>query len=227
VLGTLQVMELANRVGARVLLASTSEIYGDPAISPQVEDYFGNVNPIGPRACYDESKRCAEAILVAYKAQFKTDSRIARIFNTYGPRLRPDDGRVVSNFICQALTKTPITVYGDGSQTRSFCYVSDTVRGLCALMNSEKDPGPINIGNPEEISIKTLASKILYMTQTAPQINYRMLPKDDPKRRCPDISKAKRCLNWEPTIGLESGLKRTVSYFLAKLKLEPSTCLHV
>ena len=220
VIGTMQVMELAKRVGARVLLASTSEIYGDPEMSPQIEDYFGNVNPIGPRACYDESKRCAEAILIAYKDQFKIVSRIARLFNTYGPRLRPDDGRVVSNFICQSLHKKPITVYGDGSQTRSFCYVSDTVQGLVALMNSDKDIGPINIGNPVEITIKTLASKILYLTLTDSQIHYRILPQDDPKRRCPDISKAKRQLNWTPKIDLDTGLKKTILYFCDDLKLQ-------
>lgn len=212
VLGTLNVLGLAKRTGARILLSSTSEVYGDPEINPQTEDYWGNVNPLGPRSCYDEGKRVAETLMMEYNRNCGVDICIARIFNTYGPRLAKDDGRVVSNFIVQALSNQDITIYGDGSQTRSLCYVDDTVDGLVKLMNS-KEIGPINIGNPNEISIKELGERIISITKSKSKIIYLPLPQDDPKVRCPDISKAKKLINWEPNVDLEKGLEETIIYF--------------
>ncbi len=213
VVGTLNMLGLAKRVNARFLLASTSEVYGDPEVHPQTESYCGNVNPVGPRACYDEGKRAAETLVTGYRDYNRCNVGIARIFNTYGPRMLPNDGRVVSNFICQALTGEDITVYGDGSQTRSFCYISDMVRGLMGLMESN-EPGPVNLGNPEEVTIGELAEKVLKMIpDSRSKLVYKPLPKDDPTRRRPDISLAKRVLNWSPVVPLEEGLERTISYF--------------
>ena len=216
IFGTYNVLGLAKRVNARVLLTSTSEVYGDPKISPQPETYWGNVNPIGPRSCYDEGKRLAETLMMEYHNNCGVDVRIARIFNTYGPKLRSDDGRVVSNFIVQSLNKKPITIYGDGSQTRSFCYVSDTVEGLIKLMNQTKTIGPVNIGNPNEISVKMLAENIMNITKSESKITYKDLPKNDPMQRCPDITLAKKTLKWNPKINLNDGLKKTVEYFIKK-----------
>jgi UDP-glucuronate decarboxylase len=210
--GTLNILDLAREVKARVLIASTSEVYGDPEEHPQVETYWGNVNPIGPRACYDEGKRCAEALAVSYATQYATDVRIARIFNTYGPRMHENDGRVVSNFIVQALQDRPISVYGKGEQTRSFCYVDDLIRGFVALMASDVKV-PVNIGNPGEFTVKELAEKVLSMTRSKSKIEYQPLPVDDPGRRRPDITRAKELLGWQPTIPLDEGLESTVEYF--------------
>jgi len=212
VLGTLNVLELARNVGARVLIASTSEVYGDPHEHPQTESYWGNVNPIGPRACYDESKRCAEALAVSYARQYGVEVRIARIFNTYGPRMRRDDGRVVSNFICQALANQDITIYGNGLQTRSFCHVIDTVQGLIKLMNSNQAT-PVNLGNPQELTIEHLALEIKRKTESQSQIVRKPLPIDDPVKRKPDITLAKACLQWEPLIDIDLGLDATIDYF--------------
>jgi UDP-glucuronate decarboxylase len=217
VLGTLNMLGLAKRLKARFLLASTSEVYGDPEIHPQPESYHGNVNPVGPRACYDEGKRAAETLTVGYRDYNGVDVGIARIFNTYGPRMLPNDGRVVSNFICQAFRGHEITIYGDGSQTRSFCFISDLVDGLIKLMNSDQS-GPMNLGNPHEVTIKELAETILeMMPESKSKISYNPLPKDDPTRRKPDITLAKKTLNWKPTIALEEGLDSTISYFLETL----------
>jgi len=213
ILGTLHCLGIAKRTGARILLTSTSEVYGDPLISPQKEDYWGNVNPIGPRSCYDEGKRCAETLMTEYHKQCNVDIRISRIFNTYGPKMNKNDGRVVSNFINQALEYKDITIYGSGEQTRSFCYVSDTVNGLIKLMNSSEYVGPINIGNPNELTIKTLADKIINLTNSTSKIIFLDKPIDDPMRRNPDISKAKQILNWEPTIILEKGLLKTIQSY--------------
>jgi UDP-glucuronate decarboxylase len=210
--GTLHVLDLAREVRARLLIASTSEVYGDPQVHPQVESYWGNVNPIGPRACYDEGKRCAEALAVAYSTQYGVDVRIARIFNTYGPRMHENDGRVVSNFIVQALQNRPITVYGKGEQTRSFCYVDDLVRGFVALMGSNVTV-PVNLGNPGEFTVKELADKVIAMTGSKSRIDYLPLPVDDPGRRRPDITRAREQLGWQPTILLDKGLESTVDYF--------------
>ncbi len=219
VLGTLNMLGLAKRIRARILLASTSEVYGDPEIHPQSESYFGNVNPVGPRACYDEGKRAAETLMVGYRDYNKVNVTIARIFNTYGPRMLPNDGRVVSNFICQALRGEALTIYGDGSQTRSFCYVSDLVDGLVRLMESDES-GPVNLGNPHEITVGELARIVLAMIpDTGSGIVYEPLPKDDPVRRRPDISLARRALAWEPTVPLETGLTTTVEYFTEELGL--------
>lgn len=219
VLGTLNMLGLAKRIRARILLASTSEVYGDPEIHPQSESYFGNVNPVGPRACYDEGKRAAETLMVGYRDYNKVNVTIARIFNTYGPRMLPNDGRVVSNFICQALRGEALTIYGDGSQTRSFCYVSDLVDGLVRLMESDES-GPVNLGNPHEITVGELARIVLAMIpDTGSGIVYEPLPKDDPVRRRPDISFARRALAWEPTVPLETGLTTTVEYFTEELGL--------
>ncbi|MEW6349305.1 MAG: UDP-glucuronic acid decarboxylase family protein [Thermodesulfobacteriota bacterium] len=213
VLGTLNMLGLAKRVKARILLASTSEVYGDPELHPQPESYCGNVNPVGPRACYDEGKRSAETLMIGYRDHNGVDVRIARIFNTYGPRMLPNDGRVVSNFICQALRGEDITVYGDGSQTRSFCYISDMVAGLIGLMESS-EPGPVNLGNPHEVTVRELAEQILHMIpDSRSRIVYRPLPQDDPTRRRPDISKARTELDWQPMIPLEQGLRATIDYF--------------
>ena len=211
-LGTYNMLGLARRVNARILLASTSEVYGDPEIHPQPEEYKGSVNPIGIRSCYDEGKRIAESLCFDYQRMHKTEIRVARIFNTYGPRMIPNDGRVVSNFIVQALTNQPITIYGDGSQTRSFCYVDDLVNGLISLMNSTES-GPINIGNPNEFTIKKLAEIILKKINSNSKIIYLTLPKDDPLQRKPVIKKALDQLNWHPKIDLNEGLNKTINYF--------------
>ncbi|NER23299.1 MAG: SDR family oxidoreductase [Symploca sp. SIO1C2] len=212
VMGTLYMLGLAKRVKARFLLASTSEVYGDPEVHPQSEDYRGNVNPIGPRSCYDEGKRVAETLAFDYYLQNNVDIRVARIFNTYGPRMLENDGRVVSNFVVQALKGEPLTVYGDGSQTRSFCYVSDLVEGLIRLMNGEHT-GPINIGNPDEYTILQLAQAVQNMVNPDSEVLFKPLPQDDPKRRQPDITKAKTLLNWQPTVPLSEGLKLTIEDF--------------
>ncbi len=214
VMGAINMLGLAKRVKAKILQASTSEIYGNPAVHPQKEDYWGNVNTIGPRSCYDEGKRCAETLFFDYHRQNKVNIKVARIFNTYGPRMHPEDGRVISNFIVQALTNQDITVYGDGSQTRSFCYVDDMTEGLILMMNGPDDLiGPINLGNPDECSILQLAEMIIRMTDSRSKIIFKLLPQDDPIRRCPDITLAKEGLNWEPTIELEEGIRRTIEYF--------------
>jgi len=212
--GASNMLGLAKRTGAKILQASTSEVYGDPQVHPQSEDYLGNVNPIGQRGCYDEGKRCAETLFFDYYRQYGVNIRVARIFNTYGPRMHPDDGRVVSNFMVQALGGKAITIYGDGSQTRSFCYVSDLINGLVALMGANDNiTGPINLGNPHEISIRELAEKIIVMTKSKSALKEKLLPSDDPTQRCPDISRAKIRLGWAPTIALEDGLEKTISYF--------------
>ncbi|WP_290495978.1 UDP-glucuronic acid decarboxylase family protein [Hyphomonas sp. UBA4494] len=212
--GAINMLGLAKRTRARILQASTSEVYGDPEIHPQTEDYWGNVNPLGPRACYDEGKRCAETLFFDYYRQHKVQIKVARIFNTYGPRMHPNDGRVVSNFIVQALKGEDITLYGDGEQTRSFCYVSDLVEGLIRLMNTSDDvTGPINLGNPGEFTIRQLAEKIIEMTGARSKLVHKPLPQDDPRQRQPDITRARDTLDWEPTIALEEGLKPTIAYF--------------
>ncbi len=212
VIGTYNMLELAHSCKARILQASTSEIYGDPLEHPQKETYWGNVNPIGVRSCYDEGKRAAETLCMDFHRQYAVDIRIARIFNTYGPNMAPDDGRVVSNFILQALQNKPITVYGTGSQTRSFCFVSDLVDGLVKLMNSNAI-GPVNLGNPDEFTIRKLAEKIISLTKSRSKIVYKPLPQDDPKQRKPDITLAKSKLKWAPAIPLTEGLKKTIDYF--------------
>ena len=217
VMGTINMLGLAKRTRARILLASTSEIYGDPEVHPQPETYWGNVNPIGLRSCYDEGKRVAETLMMDYNRQNDVDIRIARIFNTYGPRMAIDDGRVVSNFIVQALSGKPLTIYGDGLQTRSFCYVTDLVRGLIALMQAPDIIGPVNLGNPTEFTILELAEKIIAITQSQSKIEHKPLPADDPIRRCPDIAVARNELNWEPTVDLEEGLSLTIDYFKKKI----------
>lgn len=212
--GAINMLGLAKRVKARILQASTSEVYGNPSIHPQVESYCGNVNPTGPRACYDEGKRCAETLFFDYHRQLSLEIKVARIFNTYGPRMHPNDGRVVSNFIVQALQGKPITIYGDGSQTRSFCYVDDLVEGLIRLMESPNGfTGPVNLGNPEEFTILELAQFIIKLTGSRSEIIRQGLPKDDPERRKPDISLAKSTLDWSPKVQLEEGLIKTISYF--------------
>jgi len=217
--GAINMLGLAKRVKAKILQASTSEVYGDPQVHPQTEDYRGSVNPIGPRACYDEGKRCAETLFFDYYRQHDLRIKVARIFNTYGPRMLPNDGRVVSNFIVQALKGNPITVFGDGQQTRSFCFVDDLVEGLVRLMETPDEvTGPINLGNPGEFTILDLATLIVEMTGSGSTIEFRPLPSDDPLQRCPDISKAKRHLNWEPTIQLKEGLERTIAYFDDQLR---------
>lgn len=214
--GTLNTLDLAREVGARFLLASTSEVYGDPAVHPQTETYHGNVNPIGPRACYDEGKRCAEALAVSYARQYDVQVRIARIFNTYGPRMQQDDGRVISNFIVQALRNDPITIYGSGSQTRSFCYVDDLIEALVRFMEVETDASPVNLGNPVETTIGEMAQKIRAMCGSSTEIVMHPLPEDDPTRRCPDISRAIKLLGWTPTIALNVGLERTIADFRSR-----------
>ena len=219
--GAINMLGLAKRVKAKILQASTSEVYGDPAVHPQSEDYWGNVNPIGPRSCYDEGKRCAETLFFDYWRQHRLRIKVARIFNTYGPRMHPNDGRVVSNFIVQALLGRDITVYGDGSQTRSFCYVDDLVDGLMRLMASPADvTGPINLGNPEEYSMLELASVIIDLTGSKSKIVHRPLPQDDPRQRRPDISKAQKFLSWSPSCKIRDGMQRTVDYFEDLLKDE-------
>jgi UDP-glucuronate decarboxylase len=212
--GAINMLGLAKRVRAKILQASTSEVYGDPMIHPQPESYWGNVNPLGIRACYDEAKRCAETLFFDYWRQHKMRIKIARIFNTYGPNMHLNDGRVVSNFIVQALRGEPITVFGDGSQTRSFCYVSDLIEGLVRLANTADDfTGPVNLGNPNECTIRELATKIVELTGSRSTISFKPLPQDDPKQRQPDIALAKRVLDWQPTVPLAEGLGRTIAYF--------------
>jgi UDP-glucuronate decarboxylase len=213
VMGAINALGLAKRVGARILQASTSEVYGDPEVHPQTEDYRGNVNPIGPRACYDEGKRCAETLFFDYHRQNKVDIRVIRIFNTYGPRMRSDDGRVVSNFIIQALSGEDITVYGDGKQTRSFCYVDDLIEGMIRMMNQEETVGPVNTGNPNEFTILELAEKVIKMTGSKSKIIFKDLPEDDPMQRKPDNTLASEKLDWEPQIQLEQGLEKTIAFF--------------
>jgi UDP-glucuronate decarboxylase len=213
ILGTMNALGLAKRVKARLLMASTSEVYGDPLEHPQRESYWGHVNPIGIRSCYDEGKRVAETLCMDYHRQNGVDVRIIRIFNTYGPRMLPNDGRVVSNFIVQALRGEDITIYGEGSQTRSFCYVDDLVDGMMRMMNQDGFVGPVNLGNPDEFTIKALAEKVIAQTGTRSKIVYRDLPKDDPTRRRPDISLAKEKLGWQPAVKLEAGLEKTIAYF--------------
>jgi UDP-glucuronate decarboxylase len=218
IIGAINMLGLAKRVKARVFQASTSEVYGDPTVHPQTEDYRGNVNPLGPRACYDEGKRAAETLFFDYHRQHHTRIKVARIFNTYGPRMHPNDGRVVSNFIVQALRGEPITIYGDGSQTRAFCFASDLVDGFVRLMNTaEEVTGPVNLGNPHELPIRELAERIVALTGSASTIVYRALPQDDPMQRCPDIGLARRLLGWQPTISLDDGLRQTIAYFCGLL----------
>lgn len=217
--GAINMLGLAKRLNARIFQASTSEVYGDPSVHPQTETYWGNVNPIGPRSCYDEGKRCAETLFFDYYRQHKLDIRVARIFNTYGPRMHPNDGRVVSNFIVQALKGEDITLYGDGQQTRSFCYVDDLIDGFTRFMDlpgtkgAPGFPGPINMGNPSEFTIRRLAEKVIELTGSRSRMVFRPLPTDDPMQRQPNIERAREYLNWEPKVHLEDGLKRTISYF--------------
>jgi len=214
VMGAINMLGLAKRLKIKVLQASTSEVYGDPEVHPQMESYRGNVNPIGPRACYDEGKRCAETLFFDYYRQLKIKIKVIRIFNTYGPKMQPDDGRVISNFVVQSLKNKDITIYGDGGQTRSFCYVDDLVEGIIKMMNSREDfVGPVNLGNPKEFSILELAKKIIKLTNSKSKIIYKPLPEDDPKQRQPNIELANKELNWEPKIELDEGLKKTISYF--------------
>lgn len=212
--GAINMLGLAKRVRAKMFQASTSEVYGDPHQHPQTEDYWGNVNPIGPRSCYDEGKRCAETLCFDYHRQHQLRIKVVRIFNTYGPRMHPNDGRVVSNFIVQALKGEPITIYGEGQQTRSFCYVDDLIEGFCRMMASPDDvTGPINLGNPGEFTIRQLAEKVLALTGSSSRLEFRPLPENDPMQRRPDISRAKAMLDWEPTIALDQGLGKTIAYF--------------
>jgi len=217
VMGAINCLGLAKRVKARVFQASTSEVYGDPEVHPQPESYWGHVNPIGRRSCYDEGKRCAETLFFDYHRENKVDIRVVRIFNTYGPRMHPNDGRVVSNFIMQALRGEDITIYGDGSQTRSFCYVDDLIEGFVRLMNQDEIVGPVNIGNPGEFTMLQLAERVLELTGSKSALIYKPLPSDDPKQRRPDITLAKKHLGWEPTVPLEEGLARTIAYFRTQL----------
>jgi UDP-glucuronate decarboxylase len=212
--GAINMLGLAKRLKAPILQASTSEVYGDPSIHPQPESYWGNVNPIGPRSCYDEGKRCAETLFFDYNRQHRVPIKVARIFNTYGPRMHPNDGRVVSNFIVQALKGEPITLFGDGSQTRSFCYVDDLVEGLIRLMNAPAElTGPVNLGNPKEFSVRELAEKIILLTGTRSRMEFRPLPTDDPRQRQPDIALARKTLDWTPKVQLDEGLKAAIAYF--------------
>jgi UDP-glucuronate decarboxylase len=215
--GTYNALELAKKTGARLIIASTSEIYGDPHVHPQPESYWGNVNTIGIRSCYDEGKRAGETLAVDAVRQWGIDARIVRIFNTYGPEMDPEDGRVVSNFIMQALQNQPLTLYGDGSQTRSFCYVADLLDGLIAAMTHEHFQGPVNLGNPNEFTVKALAEKVIQLTGSSSELQYLPLPSDDPKVRRPDIALAKATYGWEPTIQLEAGLKLTIPYFAGRI----------
>jgi len=217
--GAINMLGLAKRVRATILQASTSEVYGDPSVHPQTEAYWGNVNPIGPRSCYDEGKRCAETLFFDYRRQHKLKIKVARIFNTYGPRMHPNDGRVVSNFVVQALKGQPITIFGDGMQTRAFCYVDDLVDGLVRLMESPEDvTGPINLGNPGEFTMRELAELVLELTGSPSTIEFLPLPADDPRQRRPDISRAEQSLDWRPRTPLREGLGKTISYFDALLK---------
>ncbi|MDR0876553.1 MAG: SDR family oxidoreductase [Treponema sp.] len=217
--GAINMLGLAKRTRARILQASTSEVYGDPAVHPQVESYWGNVNPIGIRSCYDEGKRCAETLFFDYHRQNQVEIKVIRIFNTYGPRMHPNDGRVVSNFIMQALRGDDITIYGDGSQTRSFCYVDDLINAVILMMNSRADfTGPVNIGNPNEFTIKELAEEVIRLTGSKSKIQHKPLPQDDPKQRKPDITLAKSELGWSPKVALEDGLRETIAYFKGQLR---------
>ena len=214
VIGAINMLGLAKRVKARILQASTSEVYGDPSVHPQTENYRGNVNPLGPRGCYDEGKRCAETLFFDYYRQHRTKIKVVRIFNTYGPRMHPQDGRVVSNFIVHALSNADITICGGGDQTRAFCYVDDLVRGLVRMMESDDHiTGPINLGNPQEMTIRQLAERIIALTGSRSRIVYVPLPQDDPRQRCPDITRAREALNWAPSVPLDDGLTRTIAYF--------------
>jgi UDP-glucuronate decarboxylase len=222
VMGSINMLGLAKRTNATILQASTSEVYGDPEIHPQVETYWGHVNPIGPRACYDEGKRCAESLFINYHRQNNVNIKIVRIFNTYGPRMHPNDGRVVSNFIMQALKNEDITIYGDGSQTRSFCYVDDLINAMILMMKTDKNfTGPVNIGNPGEFTILELAQKIIELTESSSKIIYMPLPADDPTQRQPDISLSKEKLAWQPAISLETGLIKTIDYFKQLIRVCP------
>jgi UDP-glucuronate decarboxylase len=223
VMGAINALGLAKRLRARVLQASTSEVYGDPDMHPQPESYRGLVNIMGPRACYDEGKRCAETLFYNYRRQHNLEIRIARIFNTYGPKMHPKDGRVISNFIIQALNNEPITIYGDGSQTRSFCFVDDLIKGLVLLMNSSVEAEPINLGNPAEVTIKEVAEQIISLTGSRSRLEHRPLPEDDPRQRCPDIRLARELLGWQPCVRLKDGLERTIAYFEALLTREFQT----
>ena len=226
--GAINMLGLAKRVKAKILQASTSEVYGDPTVHPQTEDYWGHVNPIGPRSCYDEGKRCAETLFFDYHRQHKLRIKVARIFNTYGPRMHPDDGRVVSNFVVQALRNNDITVYGDGMQTRSFCYVDDLVEGLIRLMETgDGVVGPVNLGNPDEFTIRQLAEIVIDITGSASKIVHRPLPTDDPKQRQPDISEAQELLGWRPTVPLRVGLTKTAAYFEGLLAREAAIAIAV
>ena len=212
--GAINMLDLAQRKGAKILQASTSEVYGDPAVHPQSEEYWGNVNPIGPRSCYDEGKRCAETLFFDYRRQYGLGIKVVRIFNTYGPRMHPQDGRVVSNFIVQALRGEDITIYGEGTQTRSFCYVDDLIEAMLRLMDTGHDvTGPVNIGNPAEFTMLDLAHLVLELTASSARLVHRPLPEDDPRQRCPEITKARELLGWEPTVALREGLARTIAYF--------------
>jgi UDP-glucuronate decarboxylase len=215
--GAINMLGLAKRLRARILQASTSEVYGDPDVHPQREDYWGRVNPIGVRSCYDEGKRCAETLFFDYHRQHRLDIKVARIFNTYGPRMHPNDGRVVSNFVVQALRGEEITIFGDGQQTRSFCYVDDLIEGLLRLMDSAGVTGPVNLGNPSEFTMLELAERVLHLTKSTSKLVFKPLPSDDPRQRKPDIGLAQQALGWQPTVSLEDGLKETISYFRALL----------
>jgi UDP-glucuronate decarboxylase len=219
VMGTINVLGLAKRVKARILLASTSEVYGNPMSHPQQETYWGNTNPIGERSCYDEGKRVAETLMMDYHRQNQVDIKIVRIFNTYGPRMALNDGRVISNFIVQALRGEDLTVFGKGTQTRSFCYISDLIEGICRMAETEDFIGPVNLGNPVELSILEIANKILLITESRSKIVFKPLPQDDPERRCPDITLAKKILNWTPKVSLDEGLEKTIEYFKDKLRI--------
>ena len=220
-LGMVNMLGLAKRCHARLLQASTSEVYGDPLVHPQTEDYWGHVNPLGPRSCYDEGKRVAESLCINYHLAHGVEVRIPRIFNTYGPRMDPNDGRVVSNFITQALKGEPLTIFGDGQQTRSFCYVDDLVEGLIRLMDQDQTEGPVNIGNPGEFTMLELAQLVIELTGSRSKVEHLPLPKDDPRQRCPDITRAKQFLNWSPTIDLRTGLARTIPYYKSVLSVKP------
>ena len=218
ILGAVNVLNLAQNLGAKVLQASTSEVYGDPLESPQREDYWGNVNPVGRRSCYDESKRCVETLFFDYHRQFATEIKVIRIFNTYGPYMQPNDGRVVSNFIVQALKGEDITIYGDGTQTRAFCYIDDLIEGMIKVMATGREfTGPLNLGNPAAFTIQELAEKVLSLTGSKSKVTFKVLPEDDPKQRRPDITLAREKLQWEPKVGLEEGLQKTIGYFREKL----------
>jgi UDP-glucuronate decarboxylase len=223
VLGAINLLGLAKRLNARILQASTSEVYGDPAVHPQTEAYWGNVNPIGPRSCYDEGKRCAETLFFDYHRQLGLPIKVARIFNTYGPRMHPNDGRVVSNFVMQALQNRPITIYGEGNQTRSFCYVDDLVEGLLKLMDTpDSFTGPINLGNPNEFTILELAKAVIAATESSSTIDFQPLPQDDPRQRQPDIGLAREILDWEPSVQLKEGLERTIAHFRSIISASPT-----